>query len=198
ALQPEAFFWGHATIFDNVVQTADLFAHPLTLEEKRRFYDESRCWYRLYGVNDRAMPKDWESFNAYFDDVCARVLEPTPAARHLLDRIHGRVPTILPWIPRVVSRGITPPAFKLLWFITLGTLPDAVRRSLGYSWDPDDDEALERIKRFVRRAWPRLPRRIRYLPIAYRAIRAAERARCRRTSGAEADQPFAGPECPRS
>jgi uncharacterized protein (DUF2236 family) len=175
ALRPETFFWGHATIFENVVSTADLFDHSLTLDEKHRFYREALSWYRLYGVKTRALPHDWQAFCAYFDDICEHVLEPTPAARHLLDRVQGRIPTFLPGLPKALSRAITPPAFRLLWRITLGTLPDPVRTRLGYASQPSDAALLARVKTFVRRAWPLLPRRVRYLPLAYRAIREAER-----------------------
>lgn len=175
-LEPHAFFWAHATIFENVLQTAHLFGKPLTLEEKERFYEESKQWYRLYGVSARAMPPTWRAFCDYFDRICRDVLEPTPAALHLLDRLHGRVPTVLPWLPAVITRALTPPAFKLLWFITLGTLPAVVRERLGYTWDPADEPRLARIQTLVQRGWPLLPRPVRYLPLAYRAIRAAERA----------------------
>lgn len=175
ALRPETFFWGHATIFENVVSTADLFDHALTLDEKQRFYCEALSWYRMYGVKMHALPRDWQAFCTYFQGVCERVLELTPAAQHLIDRLHGRTPTFLPGLPKALSRAFTPPVFRLLWRITLGTLPDAVRIRLGYARSPSDEALLVRVKTLVRRGWPLIPRRVRYLPLAYRAIREAER-----------------------
>jgi len=51
----------------------------LTEEQKEQLYAESLRWYRLYGVSDRPAPANWSGFSAYFERICADVLE------HLID-----------------------------------------------------------------------------------------------------------------
>ena len=81
ALDPEVFFWAHATIFDALYQSIELFDHPMSESEKERLYAESRQVYRAYGVSDRVVPPDWAGFLAYFDRMCREELVLTPAAK---------------------------------------------------------------------------------------------------------------------
>ena len=66
ALDPETYYWAHATFLDNMLYGIETFVRPLGEDEKRRIYDESKTWFRMYGVSDRAMPDDWEAFQAYW------------------------------------------------------------------------------------------------------------------------------------
>ncbi len=54
ALDPDTFFWAHATFVMVTVLICRYFGRPLTEEQKEQFYAESLQWYRLYGVSDRA------------------------------------------------------------------------------------------------------------------------------------------------
>ena len=56
ALDPDTYFWAHATFVDQVLFFADTFVKRLSREEKEQIYLESKTWYRRYGVSERAMP----------------------------------------------------------------------------------------------------------------------------------------------
>ena len=62
ALDPDTYFWAHATFVEQVLYFADTFVNRLTLAEKERIYLESKTWYRRYGVSERAMPADYAEF----------------------------------------------------------------------------------------------------------------------------------------
>src|SRR5689334_14900582 len=46
ALDPDTYFWAHATFVDQVLYFADTFVKRLSREEKEQIYLESKTWYR--------------------------------------------------------------------------------------------------------------------------------------------------------
>ncbi|MGK5557273.1 oxygenase MpaB family protein, partial [Actinomadura kijaniata] len=99
ALDPETFWWAHATFTWEIFKAAELF-HPgtLTAEDRERLYAETVAWYARYGVSMRPVPPDHAAFQSRFWHVCARELELTPAAARALDIArHGSTTvTLLP------------------------------------------------------------------------------------------------------
>ena len=86
ALNPETFYWAHATFFMLIIKTAEYFCGGLTEAEKRQLFDEHVQWYRMYGMSMRPVPKTWEEFQEYWDRKCREDLEINQRhARHLLD-----------------------------------------------------------------------------------------------------------------
>ena len=51
ALNPETFYWAHATFFMLIIKTAEYFCGGLTDAEKRQLFDEHVQWYRMYGMS---------------------------------------------------------------------------------------------------------------------------------------------------
>ncbi|MGK2865895.1 MAG: oxygenase MpaB family protein, partial [Mycobacterium sp.] len=49
ALDPETYFWAHATFVEQVIYFADTFVKRLSEAEKEQIYLESKTWYRRYG-----------------------------------------------------------------------------------------------------------------------------------------------------
>lgn len=62
ALNPDVFYWAHATFFVGTLIVAERFCGGLTEAEKRRLFDEHVEWYRMYGMSMRPVPKTWEEF----------------------------------------------------------------------------------------------------------------------------------------
>ena len=172
ALDPEIYFWAHATIFDATVQALDTFGPPLSLADKERFYAESREIYRQYGVSDRAMPPDWASFREYFDRTCRERLELTTTAAALAGMV-GHPPPTMPLIPQPLYRLVKRPLIRILWWFAVATYPQPVRDLLGARWTAADERRFRRFAAAVRRVWPLLPARLR--------LSAAARASYRRT-----------------
>jgi uncharacterized protein (DUF2236 family) len=82
ALDPETYFWAHATFVEQVLYFADTFVKRLTDEEKQQIYLESKTWYRRYGVSDRPMPADYAEFEQYWDHMLDQVMVAHPTAKY--------------------------------------------------------------------------------------------------------------------
>lgn len=137
ALDPDVFWWAHATFTWEFFRAADLFYPlPLTRREKEQLYAETVTWYRRYGVSDRPVPVDLAAFEARFDQICRHELERTPAADRVLTP-----PARAPEMPAVLPRPLAfaEPAVARaradnLRLVTFGSMPDIVRRRFEIPW----------------------------------------------------------------
>lgn len=142
ALDPDVFWWAHATFTWEFLRAAELFwPLPLTRREKEQLYRESVTWYRRYGVSDRPVPLDLAAFEVRFAEICAHELELTPAADWVLHPPAGapRPPeTPLPPLLRPAAPALGWLRSEYLRVITLGALPDVVRRCFAIPWTHQD------------------------------------------------------------
>jgi uncharacterized protein (DUF2236 family) len=146
ALDPDVFWWAHATFTWEFFRAAELFwPLPLSRREKEQLYRETVTWYRRYGVSDRPVPVDLAAFEARFADICAHELELTPAADWVL-----HPPADAPRPPEApLPLALRPAAPALRWLrgenlrlVTLGSLPDVVRRRFAIPWTHQDRAAF--------------------------------------------------------
>ncbi|MBN6053585.1 DUF2236 domain-containing protein [Nonomuraea sp. RK-328] len=177
ALSGEAWAWVHLSLFERYVTLNRLFSVPYGPDDERRLYAEARRIGAILRVPEREMPADIEAFWRYFDGMVAGRLEAHPTAFEVLAMLRSTPPPPgLPaplrhlWAPVGVGWG------EFAWFITVGTLPPAVRERLGLRWSARDERRLRHLGRAVAAITPRLPERLRYMPLACRARRAARRA----------------------
>ncbi|MET8985389.1 oxygenase MpaB family protein [Nonomuraea wenchangensis] len=177
ALNGEAWAWVHLTLFERFVALNRHFGTPLTGAEQRRLYVESRQLGRMLRVPERELPADLDDYWRYFDRMVAERLEPHPTALDVLSAMRGTPAP--PGLPAPLRRLWTPVgagAGEFSHFVTVGTLPPAVRDKLGLRWTVRDERRLRRVGQAVAALTPRLPERLRYMPIAYRARRAVRAA----------------------
>jgi uncharacterized protein (DUF2236 family) len=80
ALDPQTYFWAHATFVEQVLYFADTFVKRLTEAEKEQIYLESKTWYRRYGVSDRPMPANYAEFQRYWDRMMDEIVVAHPTA----------------------------------------------------------------------------------------------------------------------
>jgi uncharacterized protein (DUF2236 family) len=173
ALDPETFWWAHATFQFMAEQVADRFdRHRLRTNERERLYQEGVEWYRRYGVSDRAVPPDRAAFQQVWDHHCAEVLQMTPAAEWVLDSIlHPRrapkLPNDLAWArPLVATRPVRRALFVPVRLAAIGGLPAVVRERFDIPWHHRDQVALDALEVAVRRTWPLVPFSWRWQPRA--------------------------------
>jgi uncharacterized protein (DUF2236 family) len=130
ALEPETFWWAHATFTWEIFKAAELF-HPekLTADQHERLYAETVTWYSRYGVSMRPVPPDYGSFQSKFWHVCTRGLELTPAAARALDiaRNGSASLSLVPVGPPMMDRAGRLVLERPLRIITFGRAPPAVR-----------------------------------------------------------------------
>ncbi|MFC5754271.1 oxygenase MpaB family protein [Actinomadura rugatobispora] len=178
ALDPDTYYWAHATFLDTMLYCVETFIRPLSEAEKRRVYEESKTWYRMYGVSDRVMPEDWESFQAYWKRMLDEEIVAHKTARYGVGYVFKGLPRPKQ-VPAPVWRAVSPPLNSVARFVTVGGLHPRMRELLGTPWSAADERRYRRFAAAVRglnRVWPLLPEAVRYVPQARRAF-ARERRR---------------------
>lgn len=178
SLDPAVYYWAHATFAAMPYALAGNFMPPMTDEEKERLFQESRAWYRLYGVSEpEGAPRTYAEYEKYFDRVVDEQLD----RQETVDRSRiVRALTLdspLPWLPEWAWRPIAPGMRALLFWVAVGLLPETLRRKLGWSWTRSDAIRFTLFSRAVRGIFTVLPRRVRMVPIAERAFRRHENPR---------------------
>lgn len=166
ALDPDTYFWAHATFVDQVLYFADTFVKRLTRAEKEQIYLESKTWYRRYGVSDRVMPADYAAFEEYWDRMLNEVLVAHKTARYGVGYVTKGFPCpkgVNPALWRVVALVFNPVAA----FLTTGGLPPRARELLELPWSDRQERRYQRFaaicrSRPVNWIWGRLPMKVRY------------------------------------
>jgi uncharacterized protein (DUF2236 family) len=160
ALDPETFWWAHATFTWNIFRSVQLFhLRPLSSAEEERLYAETVTWYGRYGVSTRPVPADYAAFTEKFDHVCAEALEMTPAAGRALEYRLSDVPG-QPLGPQPIAALLGPlvaPASELL---LVGCLPRIVRRRFALPWGPAERAQFRGVVAGLRQSFRLVPHRL--------------------------------------
>ena len=172
ALQPELFFWTHATFVEGILAARAVFDRPYTRAQCEQLYQESITWWRRYGMPMHPVPPDYAAFSRYWDEML-RTLEPTPITHHALNL--GRTPRPFESIPQPLWWVLDPLVHRFSRWLARGTLPPLLRERLGLRWSRLDGALLWGFARVVRMVCALMPTEWRYLPAARvgRAARAA-------------------------
>ena len=170
ALDPDTYFWAHATFFDQALYFTDTFVTKLSPAQKEQMYLESKTWYRRYGVSDRPMPADYAAFEKYWDHMINEVLVAHPTAKYGVGYVTKGFPK---------PKGLSPLAWKVIApvfnplaaFLTTGGMPPRTREILGLAWDDRKERRYQRFAALCRTraanwAWGLLPMKLRYVPNA--------------------------------
>lgn len=165
ALDPEVFWWAHATFTWEFLRAAELYhPRPPSRAAQQELYDETVVWYQRYGVSDRCVPPDLDAFERTFRQICAEVLEPTmPAMRAVEMAQAAKAPELVlegvPSVLHVVAPLILWPTGHALRLMTLGALPGVVRRRFDITWTRLDRLRFGALVRAVREGGRVMPRR---------------------------------------
>ncbi|MGU3651536.1 oxygenase MpaB family protein [Mycolicibacterium sp. A43C] len=171
ALNPETFYWAHATFFMLIIKTAEYFCGGLTEAEKHQLFDEHVQWYRMYGMSMRPVPGSWEEFCQYWDHTCREELEINKAT---LDIFSIRIPK--PWfvlVPTPVWDQIFRPLVGAQRWVAAGVFDPALREKAGMRWTAGDEIILRLLGKAVELAFVAVPDEIRLHPRAVSAYRRA-------------------------
>ncbi|MFG3619901.1 oxygenase MpaB family protein [Nocardia sp. NPDC047654] len=173
ALDPETYYWTHATMVQATIDIADVFGDGLTAAEREQLYQQSKIWFRRYGVSDRPMPADYAAFRKYFDAVCRDVLEATESARWLTERLRFTSDMRLPYLPQPVERVLRPVIMSEYRVLTAALLPEPAREKLGLHYSRTDQAHFRATAGLIRNAWRLIPEPLRYHPRARAGLRHA-------------------------
>ncbi|MGE0779586.1 oxygenase MpaB family protein [Mycolicibacterium sp.] len=160
ALNPDVFYWAHATFFKSTLLAAEWLGGGLTEDQKRRLFDEHITWYRMYGMSMRPVPKTWEEFQEYWDHMCRNVLEDNWATREVLDLSSMPKHPSLEWMPDWLWRLNIGAMQRFFNFATVGLFDPPVRELLGYSWSPRQERLHRLFGQAVYFTTKALPKRV--------------------------------------
>ncbi len=160
ANQEDALLWVFATLADTTVRIYETVLHPLSLEEKNRFWEEAKLFGYLFGIPDSVMPPDWPSFEEYNRKMWdSAVLTPSRPAKEIAGLLfQGR-------------NFLVDPVLKWYRLMTAGFLPERIREGYGLSFGRGQRMVFSGSLGALRLVWPRLPARLRYLPAYVEARR---------------------------
>ncbi|MGV9798293.1 oxygenase MpaB family protein [Mycobacterium sp. NPDC003449] len=166
ALDPETYFWAHATFVEQVLYFADTFVKRLSSQDREQIYAESKTWYSRYGVSDRPMPADYAEFERYWDRMMNEVVVAHKTAQYGVGYVTKGFPCpkgVHPAVWRVLAVAFNPVAA----FLTTGGLPPQARELLGLPWSERRERNYQRFAALWRSApvnwvWDHLPMSVRY------------------------------------
>jgi uncharacterized protein (DUF2236 family) len=151
---PELLLWILACMADSALVVYERYVRSLSRDERDGFWQDYRIIGGEFGLRAREMPQTIEDFDAYMAGMVAGGdLHVTPEARELALQIVMRPP--VPLRAR--------PMLEVANFVTVGLLPEPVRRMYGFSWDPARALVLRGGAEYAKRVVvPLLPDRLRY------------------------------------
>jgi uncharacterized protein (DUF2236 family) len=155
-----ALLWVHATLWETSILLHETFVGPLESALKERYYQETKRFAALFGLDDDELPGDWNEFAAYN----RRMWESSELA---VGRVGREIASYL----FASSDPVAAPALVRLRTLTAGLLPEPVRERFGLDLGPSTTRDFERLTATLRRWLPRLPARLRYVPPYFEAQR---------------------------
>jgi len=167
ALEPGAYAWVWASLFEAIVRAHDRFGSPVRGAERETFWSEWRDLGRLLGVRPRDLPEGLDGYERYFEQIVARVLEDTDTVHCVLDSLRSPAGPPLPALARPAWWVGRRPSAHALSLATVGLLPAALRERLRMRWTLAQELELRALGIAARAATPLLPAPVRTFGPAY-------------------------------
>jgi uncharacterized protein (DUF2236 family) len=174
ALDPGAYAWVQATLFNAVVVGHERFGRPLRRDQVERLYAEHRALGRIIGVREGDLPDDVTGFRAYFDRMVEDVLEDNDTVHDVLASLERPATPPIPVLGDRAWSGLRIPIAHLLRIATVGLLPPLLRDRCGLRWTATQERELRALAAASRAATPVLPKRLRHVGADYLRLRDAE------------------------
>ncbi len=167
AREPRLALWVLATLIDTSVLVYETLVGPLAPLERERYYRESKRVGALLGMPEDALPATWDAFRDEVErfiagDELAISRDARRIARGLL-----HPPALVPLLPRR--------AWSLVNPITVGLLPERLRRGYGLRYRLPERLAHAGLVRALRVAVRHLPASLTTVPHAWFAERSVAR-----------------------
>lgn len=130
----ELLRWVHATLLDSILLAYERLVEPLAPEERDRYCSEAAIMEPLLDIPAGLLPRNTTELAAYVGESLGS----------------GRI-AVTDRSRALARAALFPPRWRLLWplfrpvqLMTIGLLPEAVRRGYGFEWTRNDDHALAR------------------------------------------------------
>lgn len=162
ALEPETYWWAHATFTHLILRSVERYHRPGELDDAgfEHLYADTVAWYERYGVTMRPVPATLAEFRTAFDRFCAERLELTPAVERLLEMGDAATEVSTSSARSPLERLTAPIIGRFGRLSTIGNLPPVVRERLGFGWTDDDQAKLDRLALGFRLGFGAMPRQV--------------------------------------
>ena len=177
AYDPDLQLWVAATLYQTMMELHRRVFGPLTDAQADQVYRDMTSALSNLQLSPDRWPGTRAAFETYWNELVATLSVDADVLAVSRQILH---PTAVPWWFR--------PSAPLLRLVTAGLLPESVRAQFRLPWGERRQRRFDRLFRWTRVLYPRLPLRLRHLP------RDRYLARLRRTvAAAEQDSPSAKP-----
>lgn len=150
--------WVHATLVDSIPLAYQQLVGPLTPDERNRYCTEATIMEPLLDIPAGMLPRTTTALDEYMRDAFdSGTMVVTDAARALAHAVLYPPRWWLLW-----------PAFRPVQLLTIGLLPEPVRRAYGFRWTARDARAMARWTTAVRVGRRVVPAMLREWPSARR------------------------------
>ncbi len=153
ANQEDALLWVHATLWDTAIMMYETIVRPLTLEEKNRYYEDTKLFAYLFGIPDSKLPPDWTQFMEYnrkmWESDVLTVGRPASEIGHFILQA-----------PRPELK----PVFAWYRIMTAGLLPERIRHQYQMDYGAAEEALFKASLQTIRTTYPLIPERLRNLP----------------------------------
>jgi uncharacterized protein (DUF2236 family) len=177
ALEPDAYAWVWASLFNAITCAHKRFGRPLDVQQHERFWSEWRRLGRLLGVRERDLPATLNAYEGYFQDVVQELLEDNASVRGVLASIDELVRPPLPRYVEPAWRIGSRPGAHALRLATVGMLPPVLRERFALGWTPTQELELSALGATSRALTPLMPRALREYGPSYRRWRRRDAGR---------------------
>ncbi len=157
AADTNALLWVHSTLWHVPVRVYEMMYGPVSLEEKERYWNQTKLFALLFGIPEEIIPPTWSDFLAYFDRMLDTSIFTVDEAARITPKFMFYAPPV-PGLPWLAAR------MKL---IASGLVGPKLREQYGWRFTAEDQRTLERTVRQVRKLSDWLPTPVQFIP-AYR------------------------------
>jgi uncharacterized protein (DUF2236 family) len=146
-----ALCWVNATLTETAPLAYQLVGPALSSDDRERYYTETRLFAALFGIPQDALPQSWADFAGYVDEMLGSdILAVSSTARRIATELLAGAGT----------RWHMPQWYRAL---TASLLPPRLRQDFGLTYGAAEQRCVERALAIIRRVYPRIPARLRYV-----------------------------------
>jgi uncharacterized protein (DUF2236 family) len=142
AEDPDLLLWVHATLLESIPMVYELLVQPLTREERDAYCAEGVAVAVDLGARSHQVPRTWAENAVYLERMSrSGAIAVGTQARELATLV------LSPPFARLAA-----PAAWTNWVITVGLLPDDMRRQFGFVWSERNAGRMQRVAAVLRSA----------------------------------------------
>ena len=157
---PDLLLWVHATLLDSIPLVYEHLVRPLSAAERDSYCDEAAETAIALGARPAEVPRTWADLRTYVDSTYqSGCLVVSGQAREVATAVLA---------PRMAW--LIAPAAAANRLVTVGLLPDPLRRQFGFSWSDRRERQLRTVLRVIRGGRRMIPGAIGLWPEARRSF----------------------------